>query len=66
MFGRIREALDPTTPGRKRMGEMTLSSNWIPLGIVGFLFLCFLVAGGPFFLLVWLVGSWLVVRHTRA
>jgi serine/threonine protein kinase len=66
MFGRIREALDPTTPGRKRLGEMTLTSNWIPLGIVGFLFLCFLVAGGPFFLLVWLIGSWMVVRHTRA
>jgi serine/threonine protein kinase len=65
-LSRMWRSLDPTTPGRKRLAGMELASNWIPLAIVAFLLLCYVASGQqPFFLFLWIVGTVLVVRHTR-
>jgi len=40
----LRQVLDPRTPGRKRLGDMEFSNNWMPLGIAAFLALIALLA----------------------
>ena len=40
----LRAGLDPRTPGKRRLGDMEFSSNWMPLVIVLFLGLTAILA----------------------
>jgi len=65
---RLRTALDPFLPGRRKLYGMPLGSNWIPIGLVGFLWLAAGASAGENAPLMWLfacIGTILIVRNTK-
>jgi serine/threonine protein kinase len=65
-FLRFRQAFDPTFPGRKRLFGMDLSSNWLPLGMAGFLWLCAAIGGADcFFWPLAIAGTLVLWSKTR-
>jgi serine/threonine protein kinase len=65
-FRRILLALDPTTPGKKRLYGMELASNWLPLCIVGFLFLIMQFSQSDLLTVAAVVIAFFVIRNTKA
>ncbi|MCC7013101.1 MAG: serine/threonine protein kinase [Planctomycetes bacterium] len=63
---RIWFALDPFTRAHKQMFGMPLSSNWIPLGLVAFLWTSAVLAEASVFL--WfaaVIGTLMIIRKTK-
>jgi serine/threonine protein kinase len=61
----VRFALDPTIKVRKRMFDMPLSSSWIPLFLITFLWVSVIVAPSCFFWAVATLGTLLVIWKTK-
>jgi serine/threonine protein kinase len=65
-FYRIRFALDPSIDARKQFFGMPLSSNWIPPGVVAFLWLAvFFASESEFLWFAAILGTILVIRKTK-
>ncbi len=65
---RLRLALDPFLPVKRKLYGMTLTSNWIPLGLIAFLWFA-LASAGFASVMLWLAalsGTLLIVRNTKA
>ena len=65
-FRRILIALDPTTPGLKRLYGMQLNSNWMPLLIVAFLFLVVWLGESALLTIAAVILGFMVIRNTKA
>jgi serine/threonine protein kinase len=65
LFHAVAFALNPAPTPRKRLYGMELSSNWIPLGLVAFLWFAAWTSEHPMLVFTALVGTFLVVRNTK-
>ncbi len=68
LFHRLRVAIDPFLPVKRKLYGMPLTSNWIPLGLIAFLWFA-LAVGGFTSVMLWLaalLGTVLIVRNTKA
>ena len=61
----LRRTIDPTLAGQRKLYGMPLASNWIPLGLLVFLWLPVILTGHEMLWLIALVGSFLLIRNTK-
>ncbi len=65
LFHGVAFALNPAPTPRKRLYGMELESNWIPLGLVAFLWFAAWTSEHPVLVFTALVGTILLVRNTK-
>jgi serine/threonine protein kinase len=61
----LRRTFDPSMPGRRKLFGMEMSSNWIPVGVVAFLWLAAGLGNSCTLWVIAPIGTLLVIRGTK-